>query len=198
MVSEAIDAAEKVQLLIGQWRAGAGTGLSDFMRELLSIVDAELVQPLVQIEAGASLDTAEGIFLDYIGERLGFSRPTQDDTNIERFGYRDSGGKGFDQAPFYTIDPQAVGRVPVGDEEYRSALRARAQALLGAANRTSLTAAGNELFDTSFSIERDSPASLSITAEDSRDEWGAVVANIYVDALGLPVGAARSLSVTAV
>ena len=195
MVSEAIDAAEKVNLLIEQWRGG--TGLSDFMRDVLAIIDTQLVQPLVAIEAGASLDTAEGVFLDYIGERLGFTRPTRDDTNIERFGYDNSSGKGFDQAPFYTVDPQAVGRIPVGDDEYRSILRARAQAVTGAANRTAIEAAGEAMFDTDFSIDWEDSAELSITAEDSRDEYDAIVANVYVEALGLPAGVARSITVTA-
>lgn len=195
MVAEVLDAEQKIDLLIAQWSEGEGSAVQDFVRGVLQIVQDEIVQPLRTLERMASLDTATGIWLDRIGERLGFTRPTRDDQSIERFGYAGSRGKGFDQAPFYSTDPQAAGRVPVGDDEYRSILRARAQALIGAGNRTSVAAAAALLFNGAVTITAGT-AAIAVDANDSRDEYGAILEHIYPEVLGLPAGITRTLAVT--
>ena len=83
---------------------------------MYGLIDTEFVQVLKDLERMRNWDTAEGVWLDYIGRRLGFTRPTIN-VMVTRFGFEGSSGVGFNQAPFAT----ATGFVPqvaVGDPIY--------------------------------------------------------------------------------
>ena len=63
----------KTGLLISQWQ---GSSVETLASELLDLIDAELVRPLAEMERQSDITTAAGAWLDRIGERLGFPRPT--------------------------------------------------------------------------------------------------------------------------
>lgn len=95
-----------------------------FMDSMLSVRKIGADDPLDQISNQFSLLTAEGIGLDWIGDRLGLPRPGVRIPG-EYFGF-DQAGRGFDQAPFYDPDINTGEESPVGDSTYRRLLQARA------------------------------------------------------------------------
>ena len=115
-------------LLISQW-ANAFK-----LRTLLDIwfeaLDVQIREPRERLRLMQNLNTAEGVWLDRIGERVNLERPSLPSTiTSDYFGF-DSAGVSFDQQPF-TPDSALAGRVPMGDGAYRNALRARAVMLTG-------------------------------------------------------------------
>ena len=95
---------------------------------MYGLIDTEFVQALRDLERMRNWDTAEGVWLDYIGRRLGFTRPTIN-VMVTRFGFEGSSGVGFNQAPFAT----ATGFVPqvaVGDPIYLLCLKVWAGTIL--------------------------------------------------------------------
>ena len=114
-------------LLIGQWqdsprlRAAVNANLGA-SREVLSEYE--------QLRLMREIDTAEGVWLDYLGRRVGIGRPgTRDPAQDERFGF-DQAGEPFDQAPFRgEVANDAV--YPLLDDLFRRLIRARAVLVLG-------------------------------------------------------------------
>ena len=66
------DTESKIRLLISQW---SGTSTGTLVEGLLRLANEQLVQPLADLERQSDVDTANGLWMDYIGERLGFPRP---------------------------------------------------------------------------------------------------------------------------
>ena len=115
-------------LLIGQWRN------ADNLKKLVDIGlaahDRYIGDSLEFLEKQHRIETAEGVYLDYIGERLGVRREyTTEGGDDPRFGYDDA-GFGFDQAPFRG-DAVNDATFPLPDIVFRRLLRARAILLLG-------------------------------------------------------------------
>ena len=113
-------------LLISQWTGNAQ--INALLRGMYGLIDTELVQALKDLERMRNWDTAEGVWLDYIGRRLGFTRPTIN-VMVTRFGFSGGDGVGFNQAPFAT----ATGFVPqvaVGDPIYLLCLKVWAGTIL--------------------------------------------------------------------
>ena len=118
-------------LLVSQW--GQALTLKAVIDIGLDVLREEIELPAQQLQRMMSLDTAEGVWLDLIGERLGLRRPytVGDAVGVdsgETFGY-DSAGVGFDQARFADIaslEPQ----YPILDELYRKMIRARSVTVL--------------------------------------------------------------------
>ena len=138
----------KTGLLISQWQ---GSSVEALTSELLALIDEQLVTPLAEMERQSDITTATGAWLDRIGERLGFPRPTtQAGTASDAF---------FDFAPpvyavgrdnnLYTIsisDQATLTSISSGDEPGTTAtLNIPASATLtgigGATESVSLTAA---------------------------------------------------------
>ena len=96
------------------------------------------------LRKGLNLDDSTGIWLDWLGHRLGVERPlTEIGTNPEWFGF-EGAGVGFDQAPFRSeIQPDPVGPLP--DELYRNMLKARTITIFAIGNIQDFTAAVNEI-----------------------------------------------------
>ena len=120
----ALDA--RIALLISQWTGNAQ--INALLRGMYGLIDTEFVQALKDLERMRNWDTAEGVWLDYIGRRLGFTRPTIN-VMVTRFGFEGSSGVGFNQAPFAT----ATGFVPqvaVGDPIYLLCLKVWAGTIL--------------------------------------------------------------------
>ena len=109
-------------LLIPQW---AGSP------KMLATVDAALdplrndaLPALERIELMRRIDTAEGVWLDWLGARYGLRRPaTADPALDERFGFDDA-GLGFDVAPFRGDVSNDV-LYPLPDALFRRFVKAR-------------------------------------------------------------------------
>ena len=112
-------------LLIEQY--GSSTKFIDFIDGALSIMQDKFMGPLDTINGALDLDNVEGVLLDYIGMRLGFTRPTVTAAG-EFFGF-DTGQTdnyfGWNQRPFYTSIEILQTKTPVSDDIYRTLLKAR-------------------------------------------------------------------------
>lgn len=110
------------------------TRLNALLSAFIDIMQESVIDVLETINRGKNPDEAEGIFLDYIGTRLGFNRPRVEDNTREFWGLegtRENFGRPLDQAPFWTADPTAVVYAPIQDDTFRSTLFARARKLHG-------------------------------------------------------------------
>ena len=122
-----IDVAAITALTVSQWEGA--TRLNALIEGLLTVIAEALVQPLADLEAQMNLATAQGVWLDLIGQRLGLLRPSVQDDSVTRFGF-DNAGVGFDQGPWHSLDPLHVNRVAVDDMVYRVLLRMQGHAIL--------------------------------------------------------------------
>ena len=117
---------ERIALLISQWQGS--DQIVRLLRGMYEVIDDELVLPIRRLEEMRSWDTAEGVWLDYIGRRLGFVRPTIN-AMVTRFGFDGGDGVGFNQAPFASATG-FIPQVPVGDPEYLLCLKVWAGTIL--------------------------------------------------------------------
>ena len=127
-LAKRIDVHANAGLLIQQWQQAPR--MRALVDALQGVMDDHLVKPLGEMEERLRMDIAEGVWLDFIGERLMLPRPATDIGNFAFFGFHGSGGVGFDQGLFATVFEALSTRVPVGDEFYRKLLMMRAEALL--------------------------------------------------------------------
>lgn len=95
----------------------------------LDLMDEEVFVPLQRLILMRDLETAEGVWLDYLGELRGLPRPwvLVDDVGDERFGFAPP-DTGFDQAPFAGNVP-SENRAPLPDDPYRRLIKARQRML---------------------------------------------------------------------
>lgn len=116
-------------LYISQWQSAPK--LRAVVDVFIEVVDEYVRSPKVELQRMLNLDTAQGVWLDYLGERLGLPRPTDVSTD-EVFGF-DEAGSAFDRArmsDLRALEPLA----PIGDDLYRRLIRAKVFALNGFAN----------------------------------------------------------------
>lgn len=113
-------------LLITQWRDKPK--IRALVQIWLDVLQEEIGDPLAQIREYLSIDGAEGVWLDHVGERLGVRRPWADSTAVGTWGF-DAAGTGFDQGPIEGLEPLEV-QAPTGDDLYRRILKARAITLV--------------------------------------------------------------------
>ena len=73
LMAERIDQAAIEALLVSQW--SNSTRLKTLIDAVLEIVTELLVEPAAEIERMTRLDTAQGVWLDYIGDRSGWEGP---------------------------------------------------------------------------------------------------------------------------
>ncbi len=139
-----IDTAANAELLIQQWRQAPRMRV--LTEALLGVIDDHLVKPLSDLEARLRIETADGVWLDGIGERMGLPRPATDLGNFAFFGFDGSGGVGFDQGLFATVVEALSPRVPVGDAYYRSLLQMRSELLLADGTVPRLESAASRVF----------------------------------------------------
>lgn len=124
--------------VLSQYAPERAPRLAALIDGVLGLVDRELYAPLRASVAARSSDTATGLWLDRIGERLGFPRPSTAQSG-PRFGF--PGGpqaQPFDTAPFAGLQ---FNREPVTDGVYRALLRIRGRVLRGSGSRPELVAA---------------------------------------------------------
>ena len=115
-------------LVIDQW-AGSPK-LRAVIDAVVETLRESAVPALEKIKRMLDIDVAEGIWLDYIGARLGMVRPSASDLAIDRrFGFDDA-GTGFDDLPFKgNAENDAV--YPLPDALYRKLVKSRAVLVLG-------------------------------------------------------------------
>ena len=122
-------------LVIGQWT------LSPRLRALIDVSiqrgNDDVVPALDRLELMRKIDTAEGVWLNYLGERLGIVRPaTRDPAMDTRLGFSDdptstmASGAGFDRHPLRG-DAANDAVYPLGDAAFRRLVKARAILVLG-------------------------------------------------------------------
>ncbi len=119
-------------LMVSQWQNAPR--LRALLEGYLALFKAELIDQLDHLERQMSLDTAEGVWLDYIGERLGLPRPGKRvDLTIPQqyFGFGSGTTRtSFDDAPYFSNLGRAMEALePVVDNWYRSMLRGRGLSL---------------------------------------------------------------------
>ena len=106
---------------------GSSTKFIQFVDGVLGIMQNKFMGPLDILDEALDLDNVEGILLDYIGIRLGFTRPTVTAAG-EFFGF-DTGQTdnnfGWNQRPFFTSIEVLQTKTPVSDDIYRTLLKAR-------------------------------------------------------------------------
>ena len=183
-----INAVGHAELLIHQWRESAR--MQGLTQALLDVVDRHIVQPLVELEGQTRLDSADGIWLDYIGERLGLGRPATDATDYAFFGFDGSSGVGFGQGPLVSAIEALSPRVPAGDDYYRRLLTMRAVMLLGDGSVASMEEAIGHLFPgAEYQDNLDMTATLlGVPADDnlrtvveSTDAWPSVAGVTFAE-----------------
>ena len=143
-IAERIDIKANAGLLIQQWRRAPR--MKALVEELLDVVHEHLVEPLADVEGQLRIETADGAWLDYVGERLGLARPATNLANFRFFGFDGSGAVGFEQGLFATVVEALSPRVPVGDGYYRSLLQMRSEMLLGDGSVPRLESAASRVF----------------------------------------------------
>ena len=109
------------ELLASQWRdsprlnAAVDAPLREIQEGFLDSVDA--------LDPQRDVDTATGIWLDWLGTRVGLDRPSVPDPSADAFGF-EGAGTGWDRAPFRGSSTVGALR-PLPDETFRRFVRAR-------------------------------------------------------------------------
>ena len=135
-IAQRIDPEATASLIVYQWTDAVR--LRALARGLLGTVNDYLTRPLAAMEEQTRIETAEGVWMDWIGERLGQPRPHTDLENYHFFGFEGSSGVGFDQGILASVNPFLSPRVPVGDEFYKCILMIRSRFLLSDGSAPSL------------------------------------------------------------
>ncbi len=138
-----------VRLLISQY-AGA-RNLRALIQAFLDVAHAEVENAMLKIQQNLNLTTAQGVWLDYLGNRLGVPRPAGTHTGPV-FGFDDA-GVGFEQARISDkadLEPLA----PIADTLYRRILRARAIAVHAIGTINDITIAAHQIDQNSNVTDR--------------------------------------------
>jgi hypothetical protein len=115
-------------LIIAQYRNSPK--LVNLISTFCDIVQADLIDAANQLALEAAVNTASGVWLDRIGERVGLDRPGVPSTETKIFGFNGADDTvSFNQGRFASIgeDPNYI---PVDDATYRIYLIARGGELL--------------------------------------------------------------------
>lgn len=131
-----------VDRLISQW--SEATNLRTVAQIWLDTLRDEIDEPLAALQAQRNINTAEGVFLDRIGDLLGCPRPAVAVTPDDLFGY-DGAGVGFDQGRLADASGFGDPVEPISDGAYRSLLRARRTTILGDGSVAALEEAATEV-----------------------------------------------------
>lgn len=188
-LAQRIDATAIADLRVSQW--DDAPRLQALISELLGVVTDSLTDPLAYLERQLRPTTAEGVWLDHVGDRVGCIRPTIDDDAIERFGF-DQAGVGFDQAPFSTVQDELVPQVAVGDAYYRCFVDFCARAALSDGSVGSLEEALRCDFANAIVVDNaDGTAVIRNVANDPRPEIVGLITPMIMDAM--PAGIAVTI-----
>lgn len=117
-------------LLVGQYFDSPR--LQSAVQAPIDALQDDVIASFDELELMRQIDTAVGVWLDYLGARVGLRRPF---TNLPdqdvRFGFEGPDqSQGFDQAPF-SGDSVNDAVFPLPDQPYRQLIKARAVLVLG-------------------------------------------------------------------
>ena len=126
MAARILDTPGALSLLLSQYQENVP--FIGLMRGKLELIREQLSDPLARIETFAGFDKAIGVYVDYIGERLGLPRPAivGSAADYPVFGFSGSDGVGFGQGRLTSANPLVGPRVPQGDSEYKRLLLLKA------------------------------------------------------------------------
>lgn len=155
-------------LLISQW-AGADN-LRSVVSSWLQMLIRQIDEPLDLLTDYSVTDRARGVWLDYIGGRLGLERPRAATAEIDFFSFNRSSNElsvGFDQGPFWsTRGYEAL--VPIGDVLYRRLLRARGRSVRSFNAIPDFEAAAQEI-DPGAEVTDNSDMTISVVTRNEDD-----------------------------
>ena len=176
-----IDIEAIASLIVSQW--GDANQLQALIRGLLDVVTQHFIDPLNKIDGHLRYTDAEGVWLDYLGQRLGCIRPEVPDTSFDRFGFDDA-GVGFDQGPFHTEIDALAARVAIGDDYYRCFVEFCARGLLSDGSRASLEEMLQCLFPTA-AVEDNADGTVTVhnVSNDPRQNIAALAMPLIEDAM---------------
>lgn len=146
-----VNVDEAAEVLLPQYENS--TRLQALVAGLIAVARDTIVDPLKAFERALNPDVSEGVLLDWIGVRLGISRPFVTSADALFLGFEGtmaSGGRPFSQAPFFTRQRGIELVDPIGDATYRLILKARARRLRGGADRETLEAVLKILFNSGY------------------------------------------------
>ena len=104
------------------------TSLHSLVKDQLFLLQQEYIEPLARMRRMLHVDYAEGVWLDWLGERVAFPRPLGEwqAGGYPMFGFHgQTEATGWDDAPFSSVNPYKFYRPPLTDEIYRALLRGR-------------------------------------------------------------------------
>lgn len=117
-------------LLVGQW--ATAPRLLAAVEAILGVLGEDVLPALERVHRMHSIDHAEGVWLDYLGARLGIRRPSTTDPSRDlRWGFRGPGqARGWDQVPMRG-DEASAAVYALSDAVFRRFVRARSVLVLG-------------------------------------------------------------------
>ena len=117
-------------LLVGQWLDSPK--LAATIEAPIGAINDEVLPAFEEVDLMRDIDHSEGVWLDYLGVRVGIRRPaTADPSADSRFGYDTvAQATGFDQSPFRG-DAANDAVYPLPDAIYRRFIKSRATLVIG-------------------------------------------------------------------
>ena len=182
--------SNRINLLMSQWDNDE-LPLRGFLLEFLRIAESDIENKLEEIRRMQSIETAEGVWLDYIGYRLGVLRPLDTISTHSYFGF---GGKdratGFDQAPLYSDDQAIIEYIGIQDNIYRALLRAASSSLCSSGSTADVREASQKLYDISARCISDGDG-VHVYGRSSFTNFSGIDLD---DILGIPAGVGREIN----
>ena len=157
-----LDVTENFKYLASQYK---DTNVQDLVTNINKIIQQYLVDPICQYSELYSIDTATGIWLDYVGYRLGvFQRPSYEQVTTLTFGFNGTQGDNgatFGQAPFINA---LKGNIPFDDDQFRAFLKCISQQQISNSTRESFKDTLEPFFGDNIVIQ-DSPSGEVMTID---------------------------------
>lgn len=189
-IAQRIDPSAIEELRVSQW--DGAPRLQALIRGLLGLVADTLGEPLEVLETQIRYTTANGVWLDRAGARIGCARPSVLDDSVDRFGFGEA-GVGWNQAPFSSVQPHLTSRNPLGDEFYRCYVEFCSHAILGDGSRPSLEAALRCTFPNArVQDNADGTVTVHNVADDPRPQL-ATLATPFIEG-AMPAGISVTLA----
>lgn len=121
-ILEFVKEFQELTTLLDQWR---GTRVEAIIRRRLTYRHSQFGSLIIYLDRVMnSIQNAEGVWLDYIGDRLGLIRP-QIEVPVRVFGFSPQ-DVGFNQGPFASLAGRATGGTQINDALYKKLLYGRA------------------------------------------------------------------------
>ena len=151
------------------------TNIQDLLQNISAIQQQYQSDIIDQYSDKFDIDTANGVWLDYVGYKLGVLNRPSTPIAESYFGFENSGGMGFNQEPFINSSADTI---PFTDEEFRAFLKAKAQQLITDCTPESIrdalllffddvTVIDNQDMTTTIIINSSRPLAITLSAIES-------------------------------